>query len=130
MQSILKGCHLQVTPWRTRATRLLSACAMAGLCSVGFAGSATAQYVTPEPPRTGTAVDVPTQRVVDATGAVGSAARSVAGPADNPRSAQSRSNGSSLPVTGGDVLSLTAIGVGAIAAGGLLVHARRRTTRT
>lgn len=115
---------------QARSARLLLALAVTVLWSVGSAGPASAQYVTPEPPLTGVSSDVQIQPVVDAPRtAAGDALAVVRADGANVQAA-SRSNGSGLPVTGGDVLGLTAIGFGAIAAGGLVLHLRRRATRT
>jgi LPXTG-motif cell wall-anchored protein len=129
MQSILKGCPLRAIPGQVCLTRLLSAAAVVVLLSVGFAGPASAQYVTPEPPSHGTSTDAPASPVLDASSTDAGDARSVAGAGGATGQVASRSNGPGLPVTGGDVLGLTAIGFGAIAAGGLVLHLRRRATR-
>jgi LPXTG-motif cell wall-anchored protein len=113
---------------QARSARLLLALAVTVLWSVGSAGPASAQYVTPEPPLTGASTDVQAQPVIDVAGTAGSGARSVAGAGGATGQVASRSTGPGLPVTGGDVLGLTAIGLGAIAAGGLVLHLRRRAT--
>lgn len=100
--------------------RLLLAAAVTVLWSVGSAGPASAQYVTPEPPRTGDATDVQTTPLADS---VSSASGGVSGQL-------ARESEPGLPVTGSDVLGLTAIGLGAIAAGGLVLQLRRRATQT
>jgi LPXTG-motif cell wall-anchored protein len=128
MQSILKGYPLRAIPGQACLTRLLSAAAVVVLLSVGFAGPASAQYVTPEPPLTGASTDVQAQPVIDVAGTAASDPRSVAGAGGATGQVASRSTGPGLPVTGGDVLGLTAIGLGAIAAGGLVLHLRRRAT--
>lgn len=119
------------TSRETRARRLLLAAVATILWSIGSAGPASAQYVTPEPPLTGAPTDVQTSPVVDATSSGGSGVRSVAGAAGDGSSRQvaSRSGGQGLAVTGGDVVGLTVMGVGAIAAGGLMLRVRRRVTR-
>ncbi len=97
--------------------RLLLAVAVVLLWSVGSAGPASAQYVTPEPPLTGASRDVQTQPVVEATSSADGAGASTRG--------GSRSGGSALPITGGDVLGLMAMGLGAILAGGVVLHLQR-----
>ncbi len=129
MQSILKGCPLRAIPGQACLTRLLSAAAVVVLLSVGFAGPASAQYVTPEPPSGGASTDVQTSPVIDATKTSGAGdVRSVVGAGGATGQVASRSDGPGLPVTGGDILGLTAIGLGAIAAGGMVLHLRRRAT--
>jgi LPXTG-motif cell wall-anchored protein len=129
MQRFAKPCPPGSIPGQARWARLLLALAVTVLWSVGSAGPASAQYVTPEPPLTGASTDVQAQPVIDVAGTAGSGARSVAQVDGATVQAASRSNGSGLPVTGGDVVGLTAMGVGAIAAGGLILHFRRRATR-
>ena len=119
MQRTLNRRPLSAIPRRTRSRRFLFAVAV--LWSVGLGGTASAQYVTPRPPLAGGPTDVQTSPVVDAgSTAGGGAAGQVA----------TRSSGQGLPVTGGDVVGLTALGVGAIAAGGVVLHLRRRATQS
>lgn len=128
MQSTFERCPPGAIPGQALSMRLLSAAAVIILLSVGFAGPASAQYVTPEPPSSGTSRDAPAAPVVDATRTAAGDPRSVAGAGGATGQVASRSNGPGLPVTGGDILGLTAIGLGAIAAGGLVLHLRRRPT--
>ncbi|CAN5159329.1 hypothetical protein BH24ACT1_BH24ACT1_04780 [soil metagenome] len=121
MQKMFNRRSPSAIPRQARSARLFLAAAVTVLGSVGLAGTASAQYVTPEPPRGGVSTDVQTQPVVDATG---TAAGEVTG------QVATRSSGQGLPVTGGDVLGLTAIGVGAIAAGGVVLRLRRRATQS
>lgn len=105
------------TPRQARSARLFLAAAVTVLWSVGLAGAASAQYVTPEPPRGGVSTDVQTQPIVDATSTpAGEVTGQVA----------TRSSGQGLPVTGGDVLGLTAVGVGAVVVGAAILAVRRR----
>lgn len=117
-------------PRRAAAVRILLAAAAAALWVAGSIGVASAQYVTPDPPVAGAPTDVQTSPVVDAANPSGGDAGSVAGAGDATAQVATRSSGSGLPVTGGDVVGLTAIGVSAIAAGGLVLHARRRAARS
>lgn len=119
MQRTLNRRPLSAIPRRTRSGRLLLAAAV--LWSVGLAGTASAQYVTPQPPAAGSSTDVQTSPVAESVStAGGGAAGRVA----------TRSGGQGLPVTGGDVVGLTALGVGAIAAGGVVLRLRRRATQS
>lgn len=103
----------------TGTVRLFLAAAL--LWSVGLAGTASAQYVTPQPPRTGAPTDVQTSPVVESVSTAGAGATG---------QVAIRSSGQGLPVTGGDVVGLTALGVGAIAAGSVVLHLRRRATQS
>ena len=119
MQRMLNRRPLSATPRQARSVGFLLAAAI--LWSVGLAGTASAQYVTPEPPLAGSPTDVQTSPVVDAVStAGGGAAGQVA----------IRSSAQDFAVTGGDVVGLTALGVGAIAAGGVVLHLRRRATQS
>jgi hypothetical protein len=129
MRSTIERCPLGAIPGQACLTRLLSAAAVIILLSVGFAGPASAQYVTPEPPSGRASTDVQTSPVIDATRTPDAGnARSLVGAGGATGQVASRSNGPGLPVTGGDILGLTAIGLGAVAAGGLVLHLRRRAT--
>lgn len=102
-----------------RKGRLLVAMLATALWSGGLAGQASAQYTNP-PPNVKVAADVG----AGAPTATASSLRAAGG-----TSTGSQGGGQGLPVTGGDVLGLTAIGVGSIAVGGLVLAARRRSTR-
>ena len=119
MQRMLNRRPTSATPRRTRSVQLLLAVAV--LWSVGLVGTASAQYVTPEPPRAGASADVQTSPVVESVSAAGGGATG---------QVSTRSSGQGLPVTGGDVVGLMALGVGAIAAGGVVLHLRRRATQS
>ena len=119
MQRMVSCRPPSATPRQTRSMRLFLAASL--LSSVGLAGTASAQYVTPEPPRTGAHTDVQTSPVVDAGSAAGTEASG---------QVSIRSSGQEFAVTGGDVVGLTALGVGAIGAGGLVLHLRRRATQS
>ena len=119
MQRMVNRRPLSWIPRRTRSQRFLLAVAV--VWSVGLGGTASAQYVTPEPPRAGASTDVQTSPVVDATSTAGGGATG---------QVATRSSGQRLPVTGGDVVGLTALGVGALAAGGVVLHLRRRATQS
>lgn len=101
----------------------LLAVAAAGVSALALASPASAQYVTPEPPRSGPAIDnqLPTQLLAEDV-EVGAAAAGRANVAGTRRSG--------LPVTGGDVIGLTALGAGAIAAGTLLRRRHRQPSKT
>ncbi len=109
------------TPGGPVSLRLLVVTA-ASLWLLALAGPASAQYVTPPPPLGGAPTDVKTQPVVDIPQGEVSERAQVS---DSARQSGAPSAGQGLAVTGGDVLSLTAIGVGAIATGALLLHRRR-----
>ena len=113
---------------RARRARLLVAVVALTLSSTAFVGQASAQYTTPPPPQTGVKADTQTRPVVDASAVNRSRPAAQASAAGASR--QARSGGQGLPVTGGDVLGLTAIGVGAVATGGFMLRLRRRATRT
>ncbi len=117
-QSTGRG-DLSTSRGRYPRLRLLVAAAITAGWALGLAGPASAQYVTPEPPQTGSEIDSQTlTEVADVGGAVAGRS-SVAG------AAATRPAGSGLPVTGSDVVGLAAIGAGAIAAGSLLRRHRR-----
>lgn len=123
--------HLLAVPGRSQRLRLLVATAVIAGWALALPGPASAQYVTPEPPRTGPGVDrqiltevrAPNADVSGAAGQVG-----IAGAAAS--RATSRSAGSGLPVTGGDVVGLAALGAGAIAVGTLLKRVRPYPSKT
>lgn len=96
--------------------RLLIAMMATAVWSFGLAGQASAQYTNP-PPTGGAATDV-------GAASAGAGALQVTGGA----SGESGGAEGGLPVTGGDVLGLTAIGVASIAVGGLVLAVRRRST--
>lgn len=77
--------------------------------TVGSTGLASAQYTNP-PPSGGAATD----------------SQAFSRPPGSGGGSQG-TGGQSLPITGGDVLGLTAIGVAAIASGTALVRFRRRS---
>lgn len=116
MQRCSKRQPAVANPRRARGVWLFLAGAVTALWSVGFAGAASAQYVTPEPPAAGVSADVQTSPV-DAGSAAGGGATQAA----------TRSSGQGLPVTGGDVVGMTAMGAGAVMVGGILVAIRRRS---
>ncbi len=99
--------------------------------SLMLAAPAFAQYVAPRPTRVGSATDNQTLIglvLVDRNPVGGS--RLQVDPARTGRAevtAGSRRQG--LPATGGDVVGLTAFGVGAIVSGGLILHVRRHAAR-
>ncbi len=130
MQRSIGRGHLSTRQGQPPRLRLLIAAAATGMWSLALAGPASAQYVTPQPPLSGSATDSQTlTQVVAANPDVGAAA----GPASVVRAgvqATAPSTSRGLPVTGGDVVGLTALGVGAIAAGTLLKRVRRRPSRT
>ena len=130
MRTLYRHMRPQAVPRRGGAVRILLAAAAALLWAAGSVGLASAQYVTPEPPLAGAPTDVQTSPVVDAANPTAGDAASVAGAGDATAQVATRSSGSGLPVTGGDIVGLTAIGLGAIAAGGLVLHARRRAVRS
>ena len=115
MQRMVNRRPLSATPRQSRSGRLFLAAAL--LWSVGLAGTASAQYVTPRPPLAGAPTDVQTSPVVDAASTAGGGAIG---------QVSTRSSGQGLPVTGGDVLGLTALGVGAVVVGTAILAARRR----
>ena len=119
MQRMVDRRPMSATPRRTRSREFLLVAAV--LWSVGLGGTASAQYVTPEPPRAGATTDVQTSPVVESVSTAGGGATG---------QVATRSSGQGLPVTGGDVVGLTALGVGAIAAGGVVLHLRRRATQS
>lgn len=84
------------------------------MCSLAFAGQASAQYVNPPPPG-GAGTDSQTlsggQRAVEVSDVGGSPA----------------SSRDSFAVTGGDVLGLAAMGAGAVVVGGAVLAVRRRS---
>lgn len=121
MQRLFNRRPASATPRQTRSVRLLLAAAVTVLWSVGLGGTASAQYVTPEPPLAGTPTDVQTSPVVNAVSTAGGGATG---------QVATRSSAEGLPVTGGDVVGLTALGVGAIAAGGVALRLRRRATQS
>jgi hypothetical protein len=109
--------------------RLLVAAAAASAGSLGLAGTASAQYVTPQPP-TGPAADGQTvTQVVLRERNPRQASAVQAGGARTARAA-ARSARRGLPVTGGDVVGLTALGAGAIAVGGLILRLGRRPSKS
>ena len=115
---------LVAVPGRSQRLRLLVATAVIAGWALALPGPASAQYVTPEPPRTGPGVDTQIitemSGVADRVGVAGAPASRVS----------SRSAGSGLPVTGGDVVGFAALGTGAIALGTLLKRVRRHPSRT
>lgn len=119
MQRMRNRRPMSAAPRQSRSGRFFLAAAL--LWSVGLAGTASAQYVTPRPPLAGAPTDVQTSPVVDAGGPDGGGATG---------QVAIRSSGQGLPVTGGDVVGLTALGVGAVAAGGVVLHLRRRATQS
>lgn len=129
MQRSIGRGHPSTRQGQPPRLRLLIAAAATGVWSLALAGPASAQYVTPEPPLAGSATDSQTLTQLRATNpdvdAAPSRRASVAG-----TRAAARPSQSGLPVTGGDVLGLTALGAGAIAAGTLLKRVRSRPSRT
>lgn len=120
MQRLFNRRPPLATPRQNRSVRLSLATAVTVLWSVGLGGTASAQYVTPEPPRGGS-TDVQVSPVVDAVSTAGGGSTG---------QVAARSSGAGLAVTGGDVVGLTALGVGAIAAGGVALRLRRRATQS
>ena len=119
MQRMINRRPMSATSRQTRSGRLFLVAAL--LWSVGLAGTASAQYVTPRPPVGGAPTDVQTSPVVDAGSTAGGGATG---------QVAIRSTGQGFALTGGDVVGLTALGVGAIAAGGVVLHFRRRATQS
>lgn len=113
---------------QSQGARLLVAAAVTGVCSLALAGPASAQYVTPKPPLTGSGVDSQTLTQLSATNADVDAA--VSRPGGVARTGGGQSGRGGLPVTGGDVVGLTALGAGAIASERLLVRLHGRQSRT
>jgi LPXTG-motif cell wall-anchored protein len=95
--------------------RLAAATILVWSATLGLTGVASAQYVN-SPPGGGPATDVETAPVETTPVAQLSGGDSRISRSD-----------SSLPVTGGDVVALVGIGVGSVAAGGLLLAFRRRS---
>lgn len=118
----MQACPEGLSSRAAHTVRLLLAVALVLLWLVASVGPASAQYVTPEPPLTGASRDVQTRPVVEATNSAGGDGASTRG--------GSRSSVSALAVTGGDVLGLIAMGLGAIIAGGVVLHLRRLAPRT
>lgn len=110
---------------RTMRLRLLVAAAAASAGSFGLTGVASAKYVTPEPPETGKPVDVNPDNPNPGGGGVPGSGRD----SDRPRAGNDRDRSGELPVTGGDVVGLTALGAGAVAAGALLRRVGRASAR-
>ena len=96
-----------------KGRRALVVAAVAGLWSFGLAGQASAQYTTP-PPGGGTSTDTQTQPVVK------SASQST------PVAQRAPAGRQGLPVTGGDVVGMAAVGAGAVVVGGTVLALRRR----
>lgn len=91
---------------------MVAAVAMTAAWSLALAGPALAQYTTP-PPGGGLPTDTQTQPVVQAGG--------------NQLQQIQGTDGQGLPVTGGDVVGMAAMGAGAVMVGGVLVALRRRS---
>ena len=128
MQRSIGRGHPSTSRGRYRRLRVLVAAAITAGWALGLAGPASAQYVTPEPPQTGSGIDSQTLTEVADTDAAVAGRSSVAG-AGAARAA-TRPGGSGLPVTGGDVVGLAALGAGAIAAGTLLRRHHRGPSKT
>lgn len=122
--------HLSTREGQVPRLRLLVAATATGVWSFALAGPALAQYVTPQPPLSGSGTDSQTLTQVVASDADVGAAVGPASVARTGAQATARSSSPGLPVTGTDVLGLTALGAGAIAAGGLLRRLRSRPSRT
>jgi LPXTG-motif cell wall-anchored protein len=109
--SIMKNPGKDVRRWRVLVATLTLGCGM-----LTASGTAAAQYTNP-PPGGGSSSDSG-----DMTG--GSSASSAT---DGVRATQVRSQaGSSLPVTGGDVVALTGMGLAAVGLGVGVLAVRRR----
>ena len=91
--------------------RALIVAAVAGLWSFGLAGQASAQYVNP-PPGGGSSTDTQTQVVQSAR--------------STPVVQRAPAGRQGLPVTGGDVVGMAAVGAGAVVVGGTVLALRRR----
>lgn len=124
--------------WRRR---LSVATLVVGCTVAGVSGTASAQYVTPSPPG-GSSTDSQTDpggTSSSALEAAGTQPLSLSLTGTNDRAAQTATQtdaatgqggaGQSLPITGGDVVALTGLGLGAVALGALLLGARRRGAR-
>ncbi len=109
--------------------RLLVAAAAASAGSLGLAGTASAQYVTPQPP-TGPAADGQTVTQVVLRERNPRQASAVQAGGGRRARAAARSARGGLPVTGGDVVGLTALGAGAIAVGGVILRLGRRPSKS
>ncbi len=130
MQRSIGRGHPSTRQGQPPRLRLLIAAAATGVWSLALAGPASAQYVTPEPPLAGSATDSQTLTQLSATNPDVDAAASRRGSVATTGGNQGASRSGGLPVTGGDVVGLTALGAGAIAAGTLLKRVRSRPSRT
>lgn len=93
----------------------MAAVTMTAAWSLPLAGPALAQYTTP-PPGGGLPTDTQTQPVAEAGGSMGNQLQQI-----------QSAGGQGLPVTGGDVVGMAAMGAGAVMVGGVLVALRRRS---